>query len=173
MSCERKTIIIVSDGNNRPVPSSPDYARMIARANAFKTSGGIIICVGIRAGGDGYKALRELCTPGFFLNVFGAGTTPVTTAITQLAKLAGLYCAAASQSITWSETNPDSVPLEDNEGMGALAPEVPVAEQCPDPLIVGDGIPTEAPAKPNCPYIYKDRETGGLFVWDVESQTWI
>lgn len=117
MACDRKVIVLISDGKNRPALDSTAYAQMIAKADQFKASGGILICVGLRASGDGYLLLRKLATPGFFVNVFGDGMTPINDAITKLVGMAGYYCAGTNPtgSVAYVAEDPDPTPLPEVE----------------------------------------------------------
>lgn len=93
VSCQRKVLVFFSDGNNQPEMGTADYYATIGMARAFKESGGIIICVGLRASGVGYLLLQAMATSGFFLNVWGEGVDPIMVATETLLGLRGYFCA--------------------------------------------------------------------------------
>lgn len=110
----RRVIILLSDGENRPMAGSLDAATLANEAASFKAQGGIIICVGLRATGAGYLALRDLASGGYFLNVLDSAG--VMTAINKLAGLQCYYCAGVRPMV---------------DGYSCLAS--PIAGQVPDP----------------------------------------
>ncbi len=59
---ERKVIILFSDGENK-TGDNP-----LSLATTFKSAGGIIIVVGLRASGDGFTLLNQIASGGFFIN---------------------------------------------------------------------------------------------------------
>ena len=61
----RKILVIISDGEHT---TDTERQAIIDAARNFKTAGGIIITIGVRANGNGYDLLERICTVGFFLN---------------------------------------------------------------------------------------------------------
>jgi hypothetical protein len=92
-TCNRKVIVFFSDGESRPDLETHDYYAIVDVARKFKESGGIIICVGLRASGSGYLTLQAIASNGFFLNVWGEGTTMIDAATETLLGLRGYLCA--------------------------------------------------------------------------------
>lgn len=88
---ERKVLVIFSDGDNRPVLSLADQEALVTACMDFKVNGGLIICIGLRASGDGYSLLKLLTSGGFFINV----VDEPATAITQMNVLRSLLCLPA------------------------------------------------------------------------------
>lgn len=88
---ERKVLIIFSDGANRPLLTLEEQNALVNACMEFKQNGGLIICIGLRAAGDGYKLLKLLTSGGFFLNV----VDEPATAITQMNVLRSLVCLPA------------------------------------------------------------------------------
>lgn len=87
----KRVILLFSDGEDRPPVGSIEATTLANEATAFKAAGGIIICIGVRAVGAGYLALRDLASNGFFINILDVAG--VTAAIAQLAGLQCYYCA--------------------------------------------------------------------------------
>lgn len=110
----KKAMVIISDGENRPPLGSQDLTDLIDKATAFRQAGGIVICVGIRATGDGFLLLRNLASGGFFINVLNSAG--VLTAISSLAGLQCYYCGGTE-------------PLAD----GYTCLTTPLGAQLPDP----------------------------------------
>lgn len=163
MSCDRKVIVLVSDGNIRPALPSYSQAEMVKKANIFKTSGGIIICVGIRANGDGYLLLRTLATPGFFMNVFGDGMAPINDTIAKLGGLAGYYCAGTSPTgtVTYGAELPDPSPLTETEFTGSGTTPAEEEDTSSEHNLHGDGPPDESLGVAGDTYV--DDLSGGLY----------
>ena len=132
MSCDRQAIVILTDGENRPAINSLEYEMMLAIAENFKQGGGVLICVGIRAAGEGYALLQKLASPGYFINLFGDGTTPVTGGITALTGLMGYYCAGALPTEPVGQQPPDPYPLDESESVTEACPVVDELPQLPD-----------------------------------------
>lgn len=63
-AADRKILVIISDGAH----SGTNTQAILDAATQFKTAGGIIITIGVRASGDGYDLLERMATVGFFLN---------------------------------------------------------------------------------------------------------
>lgn len=89
---DRKIILLFSDGRNRNPLSETEREELLAAAEAFKSGGGIIIAVGIRASGDGYTLLQQLSSGGFFLNATGQDWSLEDT-LQALLCMMGYYCA--------------------------------------------------------------------------------
>lgn len=87
-------LLIVSDGQNVPALTTQARTDLLNAAHLFKTSGGMILCVGIKAYGDGYTLLRALANGGFFWNVFG-DSSAVDNAATTLECSLGYFCAGS------------------------------------------------------------------------------
>lgn len=83
----QQVILLISDGQNQPPIGSADLADLLSITDNFKSAGGIIICVGIRAWGDGFTLLERLSSGGFFLNV-----TPDSYS-SSLALIRGMMCS--------------------------------------------------------------------------------
>jgi len=62
-----RVIVLVTDGEDVTAEYAQD-ANPILSANSFKSSGGIILCVGARANGAGFNLLNAISTGGFFVN---------------------------------------------------------------------------------------------------------
>lgn len=89
VSADRKIIVLISDGFDTDTSYNEDD-NPITLMDSFKSSGGIVICVGVRAYGRGYALLSALSTGGFFLNAYD-GTTEAGLAY--LSGLKGYLCA--------------------------------------------------------------------------------
>jgi VWA domain-containing protein len=68
-----KVIVLISDGQDLDDSYSTDD-NPIALLDEFKSAGGIVLCVGARAYGFGYKLLSSFSTGGFFVNAYKATT---------------------------------------------------------------------------------------------------
>ena len=86
-SAGRKVIVLLSDGQSRPHPSLSEQQELLDSADAFKNSGGIIICVGLQSYGDGFNLLRNLASGGWFINMLNDAEV-----LTGIAALAGMQC---------------------------------------------------------------------------------
>jgi hypothetical protein len=69
----RKIIIMLTDLENKEGVSPLNIAR------AFRTSGGILIVIGIRSHGDGFDLGQRISTHGFFINATGENEEDVET----------------------------------------------------------------------------------------------
>jgi subtilisin-like proprotein convertase family protein len=83
-SATEKIIVLISDGEDTSVNDPTDSADAINTINSFKASGGIVICLGVRASGTNFLFLEALATGGFFINAYDA------TAVSSLQYLLGL-----------------------------------------------------------------------------------
>lgn len=123
MSTQKKSILIISDGDNRPELSSDDRAALLARCSAFKSSGGIILVVGVRASGAGYAMLQQMASGGFFINVWGEGNQPIQDAIAYLTGTMCYYCAGPRPPVGYG---------------GGCLDDNPIPPQLPDPTPLPD-----------------------------------
>lgn len=89
-----KTIIVLSDGNNRPQLAPDAFYNLLQKANDFRIAGGVVVGVGLRASGDGFTLMKELADSGFFINA-GAGNYSDVLGIVQR-MMCGL-CAATQR----------------------------------------------------------------------------
>lgn len=88
-SANLKVIVLLSDGEDTTT-SYIDFPNPIALIEDFKSNGGIVICVGARASGEGFALLNKLATGGFFLNAYPGIES---TALNLLSGLKGYICA--------------------------------------------------------------------------------
>jgi hypothetical protein len=91
-TCEQKAVILMTDGLGAPALSDQDKADLLEACEAFKDADGVIIVVGMNAADRVYTFLRELASPGYFLNV----TDDVAATRTALLNLPALYCSGVS-----------------------------------------------------------------------------
>lgn len=84
----QRVIILITDGISSPELSSTDAAAVIELAKSFRSTGGVICTVGLNVSGTAYTMLRDLSTPGYFLNV----TNSVATVQSSLLNLVQNYC---------------------------------------------------------------------------------
>lgn len=82
-------IVLISDGEDTTT-SYIDFPNPIQLLSDFKANGGIVICVGCRASGEGFALLSNLATPGFFINSY-PGTDG--DALNLMSGLKGYICA--------------------------------------------------------------------------------
>lgn len=85
----RRIIVIISDGEDSTA-SYNDSNNPIAALDDFKSAGGIVMCLGVRAHGRGFALLSRFSTGGFFVN--GYGSTAVA-ALDYISGLKGYICA--------------------------------------------------------------------------------
>jgi hypothetical protein len=111
-TADLRVLVVFSDGENRTtMPLSPttlDDIRDIAEA--FKDAGGIIICVGAAAGGDGFALLQMIASGGFFLNARDPSST--NSVQNNLRGMLCFYCGGypVSYGYCLSEPIPAQVP---------------------------------------------------------------
>lgn len=114
-TADRLVLVIISDGENRPDASGviPSPATILAKATAFKNSGGVIVCVGVGASGDGFALLQAMASGGFFVNAYDASTG--ASAITTLVGFLCYYCGGLPPSYGQCLTVPpgEQVPAPD------------------------------------------------------------
>lgn len=89
VSADRRIIVIISDGEDSTA-SYNDSNNPISAAEDFKSSGGIVMSLGVRAHGRGYALLSRLSTGGFFVNGYG---TTAAAALNYISGLKGYICA--------------------------------------------------------------------------------
>lgn len=88
-SANLKVLVLISDGEDTTT-SYLDFPNPIALLSDFKSNGGIVICVGCRASGEGFAFLSNLATGGFFINAYPGIET---AALNLLSGLKGYICA--------------------------------------------------------------------------------
>lgn len=86
---DREVIVLISDGEDTTAAYT-DATNPILLLSDFKNRGGIVICLGIRASGDGFTFLNALSTGGFFINAYPA---VADTALDFFSGLKGYICA--------------------------------------------------------------------------------
>jgi len=75
-TADRKVITIFSDGEHFTGPlNAAERESILLRASNFKASGGIIICCGCSASGNGFDLLQSIASGGFFFNPVDSPTT--------------------------------------------------------------------------------------------------
>lgn len=84
-----RVIVLISDGEDQTT-SYTSANNPLELLNDFKTLGGIVITLGVRASGKGYNLLSALATGGFFLNAYG---TTADASLDYLSGLKGYICA--------------------------------------------------------------------------------
>jgi hypothetical protein len=91
-TADRKVLVIISDGEDEEPAEKTAAKDPIILADDWKSNGGIIICLGVRASttANGFPFLSALATGGFFVNA-----TPATAAeaVDYLTGLMGYLCA--------------------------------------------------------------------------------
>lgn len=88
-SANLKVLVLISDGEDTTT-SYLDFPNPIALLSDFKSNGGIVICVGCRASGEGFAFLSNLATGGFFINAY---PSIEVAALNLLSGLKGYICA--------------------------------------------------------------------------------
>lgn len=84
-----RVIVVIGHGNDTSA-NETDRNDAISTAGAFKTGGGIVMCLGCRASGSGFLFLEALSTGGFFINSYPA---VVSDSLTFFSGLKGYVCA--------------------------------------------------------------------------------
>lgn len=82
-----KVIVLISDGEDKDTNPANDP---VAIATAFKNTGGVILCVGVRAHGAAFNLLNVISTGGFFVNCY---PSIVEQALNWIYGLKGYLCA--------------------------------------------------------------------------------
>lgn len=85
----RKIIILISDFEDS-TPSYSDANNPIAALDDFKSTGGIVICLGCRSSGRGFALASRLATGGFFINAYSSNAA---AALDYVSGLKGYVCA--------------------------------------------------------------------------------
>jgi len=81
-----RVLFLITDGlATASEPNSP-YALL----SDFKAQGGVVMCLGVRAGEAGFSVLENFATPGFFINAYGA---TAQAALDFMSGLKGYVCA--------------------------------------------------------------------------------
>lgn len=118
---DRRVLVLISDGEHRPDPNGviPDSAAILALATEFKSGGGIIVCLGCAAAGDGFALLQNLATAGFFINASTA--EQISDALDTLPRLLCYFCGGLPPvyggclDAPIPDQNPKASPLADIE----------------------------------------------------------
>lgn len=74
----QKVILLLSDGEQR-VPATSIVTSPTTQADIFKSAGGILISIGLRASGDGFALLSSISTAGYFVNALPASAGATST----------------------------------------------------------------------------------------------
>lgn len=167
---DRKILVIFSDGENRPTADGviPNPADVIALASEFKADGGVIICFGTSAAGDGFALLQSLASGGFFLNAYDADT--LAAAQTALIAFLCSYCGGLPESYGFCSSEPPAAqipapsPVPDTEAT-SVSSYTATKRAC----VYCDG---DEPATPVTGESEKDVVTSAsrrLFNWDLTS----
>lgn len=122
VTADVKVIILMSDGNlvNPTFLQGATANDTIAISDFFKSSGGIIVGVGVRAMGDGYLLMNRIASQGYFLNALPDNADET---FDNLNGLKGYFCAGSCHSTYGSgclsnppsSQVPDPNPQTDNE----------------------------------------------------------
>lgn len=80
-TANERVIILISDGENT---FGYDTQSVLSEAAAFKAAGGIILCVGVRAGSTGFDILERISTGGFFVNAIPSNSEGALAGLTYL-----------------------------------------------------------------------------------------
>lgn len=80
-----KVLVLISDGLATTTEPDSPYTLL----TDFKNQGGVVICLGVRAGVAGFAALEALATPGFFVNAYDA---TAADALDFVSGLKGYFC---------------------------------------------------------------------------------
>lgn len=83
-----KVLVIVSDGEQTSTEATKQ--QVLTAAADFKSQGGIVIVVGIRASGDGFDTLQRIASGGYFVN---ATPSTMQTALDALNFMKNMVCA--------------------------------------------------------------------------------
>ena len=89
VTADLKVILLISDGEDTDT-SYADSENPIALLADFKSQGGIVIALGVRAHGFGYGLLSTFATGGFFLNGYSSNAEAT---LDYLSGLKGYICA--------------------------------------------------------------------------------
>lgn len=86
---DRKLLVIISDGNDT-ITTDWASANPLDLTNTFKAAGGIVLSMGCRASGNGFKLLSDMSTGGFMVNAYNGIEN---AALDFLIGLKGYLCA--------------------------------------------------------------------------------
>ena len=89
-AANEQVILIISDGQDTSTFDPTDNSDSITTANAFKASGGFIMCLGCRSAGNDFLLLEALSTGGMFVNGY---PSVASSALNYLYDLKGYVCA--------------------------------------------------------------------------------
>lgn len=89
VTADVKVILLISDGEDTDT-SYADEENPIALLSNFKSTGGIVMALGVRAHGYGYALMSTFATGGFFLNGYSA---VADATLDYLSGLKGYVCA--------------------------------------------------------------------------------
>ncbi len=64
-----KVLVVITDGEDSATNYTIETSPLIAVDN-FKTGGGAVVCLGVRASGRGYRFLSQIATGGMFVNAY-------------------------------------------------------------------------------------------------------
>ena len=82
-------LVLITDGFDTSATAA-DQSSSVQLLQQFKSAGGIVLCLGVRANGSGFSFLEALSTGGFFVNGYDA---TATAAIDYLCGFKGYICA--------------------------------------------------------------------------------
>ncbi len=85
-SANLKVLLLISDGLATADEADNPYGLL----TDFKSSGGVVMCLGVRAAPVGFAALAAFATPGFFVNAYNA---TAADALQFISGLKGYICA--------------------------------------------------------------------------------
>lgn len=90
VTADRKIIVLMSDGQDTLTDAFDQTNDPIVLLNDFKDQGGIVICLGVRASGQGFALLSAMATGGFFINAYADDES---VSLDYLSGLKGYICA--------------------------------------------------------------------------------
>jgi subtilisin-like proprotein convertase family protein len=89
-TADRKVIILISDGEDTLTQAFNSENDPLVPLSEFKSQGGIVMCLGVRASGTGFAFLSAMATGGFFVNAYPDN---VEEALDFFSGLKGYVCA--------------------------------------------------------------------------------
>jgi len=89
VSVDQKVLMLLTDGEDSSATAN-DASDALAALAAFKSSGGVVLCLGVRATGTAFSLLETFSTGGFFVNSYNGVDTDALRAINGLR---GYLCA--------------------------------------------------------------------------------
>lgn len=87
---DQKVLVIISDGADTLTTNFTSSNDPLVPLANFKTAGGIVIVLGVRAAGTGFALLSQMATGGFFINGYASDAAD---ALNFLSGLKGYICA--------------------------------------------------------------------------------